>query len=161
MKYNYVKELMTKKVISCETSATIKDAINLMKEYNIGFIPITKSNIIIGVVTDRDILIRSVGIYKSNTKIEKIMTNGEIHYVSPDTSLIEAGEKMATNKIRRLVVINDGKIVGILTSKDLLLEPSLLPYIVKTYLPKNHISEYSLYTNSNPHDSVKASDFPL
>ena len=161
MNHKYVKDLMTSPAIICEDSNTIKEAINLMKEKNIGFLPITRNNIIIGVVTDRDILIRGIGIYKMNTKINKVMTSGEIHFVDPSSSLIDAAKIMAKNKIRRLVVLKDGKVHGILTTKNLLKEPSLMPYIANTYIENKTLNNYSIYENSNPHDSLKASDYPL
>ena len=161
MKHTYVKELMTSPAITCETKATINEVVTIMKEKNIGFIPITKNNILVGVVTDRDIVIRGFGIYKSNTKIEKVMTNGEIHFVNEDTTLIEAAKIMAKQKIRRLVVLKDGKTNGIITTKKLLTEPELFPFIAQTYHSNQTIEPYSMYINSNPHDSIKTSDFPL
>ena len=161
MKYNYVKELMTSPAISIESSKTIKEAIEILKEKNIGFLPITKNNLIIGVVTDRDILIRGVGIYKLNTKIEKVMTSGDVYFTNPDANLEDAAKTMADHKIRRLVVLSDGIITGVLTTKNLLKEPSLFPYIIKTYLPQNTLDNYYMYENSNPHDSIKTSDYPL
>lgn len=161
MNHKLVKDFMTSPAITIEESQTIKDAINLFKEKNIGFLPITKSNIIVGVVTDRDVLIRGIGIFKLNSKINKIMTSGEIHFVSPDTQLTEAAKLMSTKKIRRLVVLDDGKVIGVLTSKNLISEPSLIPYITETYKTNKTLNEYSIYNNSNPHDSVKATDYPL
>ncbi len=161
MKYKYVKDLMTSPAITCEKSATIKQAIDLLKEKNIGFLPIVSNNIIVGVVTDRDILLRGIGIYKLNSKIDKVMTQGDIFFVSPETELIEAAKMMSDNKIRRLVVLNDGLVHGIITSKNILKEPSLLPYIAQTYLANSTIKEYSLFYNGNPQDSIKASDYPL
>ena len=161
MKYKYVRELMTSPALGCESTTTIKEAISIMKENNIGFLPITKSNVIVGVVTDRDILIRGIGIYKLNSHINKVMTSGDIHFVSPNTHLKDAAELMAKHKVRRLVVLNDGKIVGVLTTKNLLKEPSLISYVIETYLPITTIPQYSMYMNSNPHDSVKAEDYPL
>lgn len=161
MKYRYVKELMSNPAITCDYSTSIKNVIEIMKENNIGFIPITKSNIIIGVATDRDILIRGIGIYKLNSKISKVMTAGDIHFVSPETPLEDAAKIMADYKIRRLVVLNDGKVVGVITTKNMLKEPSLTHYIAQTYLSKENLNNYSMYVNSNPHDSIKASDYPL
>lgn len=161
MKYKYVKDLMTSPAVSCEDTTTIKSAIEIMKNENIGFLPITKNNIAIGVITDRDILIRGIGIYKLNTRIGKIMTDGEIHFVSPSTPLIDAAKIMADNKIRRLLVLNDGKITGVITTKNMLAEPSLLPYIIKTYEKNSTLNYYSIYSNSNPHDSIKPADYPL
>ena len=161
MNNKLTKELMTSPAIYWEEQTPIKDVISLMKDNNIGFIPITKNKILIGVVTDRDILIRGVGVYKLNTKINKIMTNGEIYFVSPDTPVEEAAKKMAEHKIRRLVVLENGYVAGVLTTKNLLNEPTLLKYITQTYIPTETIKNYSMYTNSNPHDSVKAADYPL
>jgi len=161
MKNKYVKDIMTHPAIKCESNASIKDAINIMKENNIGFLPVTKNGIIIGVVTDRDILIRGIGVYKLNAKIEKIMTNGEIVFVHKTTPIKEAAEKMAERKIRRLVVLDDGKVEGVLTTKNLLNEESLIHYIQQTYTEPTTNKYYSIYMNSNPHDSVKTSDYPL
>ena len=161
MKYNYVEELMTSPAITCEYTTPIKNAISIMKDNNIGFLPLTKKGILIGLVTDRDILIRGIGTYKLNTKIEKVMTNGNIWFVHPKTPLKEAAKIMAEQKIRRLVVINDGKVIGIITTKNMLNEESLIPFIAKTYLSNKHLPLYSKYTNHNPHDSIKVSDFPL
>lgn len=161
MTYKYVEELMTSPAITIEDSITIKETIEVMKNNNIGFVPINRKNVIVGVVTDRDILIRGVGVYKLNSKINKVMTNGEIHFVSPGTPLIDAAKIMSKNKIRRLVVLNNGKPVGVLTTKNMLKEPTLIPYIVDTYLENKTLNAYSIYMNSNPHDSVKTSDYPL
>ena len=157
----HVKDLMTKSVIKCETTTTIKEAISLLKDHNIGFLPITNKNVFVGVVTDRDILIRGVGVYKLNTKIEKIMTNGDLYFVHPSTTLLDAAKKMADHKVRRLVVLDDGNICGVITTKSLLTKPELLPYIASTYLNSETLKDYSIYTNSNPHDSVKPADYPL
>lgn len=156
-----VKDLMTSPAIYCDESTNIKEVIHILKENNIGFLPITKSNILVGVITDRDILTRGIGNYKLNSKISKIMTTGDLQYVNPDTTVLDAAKKMAEHKIRRLVVLDDGKITGVLTTKNLLPYPELFKYISKTYLDEKTIKEYSMYMNSNPHDSVKTADFPL
>jgi CBS domain-containing protein len=161
MNYRNVKELMTTPAITCEDSCSIKTTIETMATKNIGFIPITKGGIIVGVVTDRDILLRSFQKCTLDSKISEVMTEGEMHFVSPSTSLVDAAKIMAKNKIRRLVVLNDGKVSGVLTTKNLLKEPSLLPYIIDTYLENSTLSNYAIYENSNPHDSVKTADFPL
>ena len=161
MNEKIVKYFMTTPAITCEETTSIKEAINLMKSHNIGFIPITKKGIITGVITDRDILIRAIGIYKLNAKINKIMTNGNIYFVSPTTKIKDAAEKMANNKIRRLIVMDDGKAIGVLTTKNLLNENEIIPLIKKTYLNNNILEPYSIYSNFNPHDSIKTSDYPL
>ena len=89
------------------------------------------------------------------------MTSGEIHFVDPSSLLVDAAKIMSKNKIRRLVVLNDGKVEGVLTTKNMLKEPTLFPYIIDTYVKDKTLNEYSIYMNSNPHDSVKTADYPL
>lgn len=161
MKNKTVKDLMTYPAITVEETTSIQNAIKIMKEKNIGFIPITKNNIITGVITDRDILIRAIGIHDIKNEISNIMTSDEVHFVSLTTPLIDAVTMMATHKIRRLVVLNDGKVVGVLTSKDLLNESHLIPFIIQTYNKNETLNGYEIYSNSNPHDSIKTSDYPL
>lgn len=161
MKYNYVKDLMTSPAIVKDENCTIEEAIKTLQEKDIGFLPITKGNVLIGVVTDRDILLRTFGKYNPNNKIATVLTSGEVHFVSPSTPLIDAAKMMAAHKVRRLVVVNDGKVVGVITSKNIIKETSLLPYILETYNNSKTLNPYSIYLNSNPHDSIKSSDFPL
>lgn len=161
MKYKYVNELMTTPALYCEEEMTISQVINIFKEHNIGFLPITKSNILVGVVTDRDVLIRSFDKFDLSAPIKSIMTDSEIEFISPNDLLVNAAKVMASKKIRRLVVTNDGKIVGVLTTKDLIKEESLIGYAIETYNTNNTLKEYAIYDNSNPHDSIKVSDYPL
>lgn len=156
-----VKEMMTTPAITCDSATSIIEAIKIMKKKNIGFIPITKNNLLIGVITDRDILMRMENSESLYEPIEKITITSEIHFVNPETSLVDAAKIMSKNKIRRLVVLNDGKVIGVLTSKNICKEKDLLPYIIETYTEILTLPEYLMYTNSNPHDSVKTSDYPL
>ena len=161
MKYTLVKELMTIPAITIDENTTIEETINLLKEHNIGFLPVTKSNIIIGVVTDRDILLRLPNLESLKERISNVVTSSELHFVSPETDLETAAKIMAKNKIRRLPVLNDGVAIGILTTKNLLKEDSLMHYIKETYNKNSTLNPYSIYNNNNPHDSVKTSDFQL
>jgi len=161
MNKKLVEQFMTTPAITCDIETSIENTIEILKNNNIGFLPITKSNILVGVITDRDILIRAIGKYDLNTSIQSIMTSENICFVHPSTPIDEAAEIMANNKIRRLVVLEDGKVKGVLTSKSILTEKSLIHYIVKTYQNAYTLPQYEIYTNSNPHDSIKAEDFPL
>lgn len=152
-----VNDFMTAPAIFCEDSTTIDTAIDVLKEYDIGFLPVTKNDILVGVVTDRDILLR----YKGHSKIGDIMTSTNLQFVNYNDSITKAAKIMANDKVRRLPVLKDGKIVGVLTSKSLIKEPELINYIIKTYEKEKTLKEYYIYENSNPHDSIKASDYPL
>lgn len=161
MKYKYVKELMTSPALFCEEETPIYKVINIFKEYDIGFLPITKSNILVGVITDRDILIRCFDKFDLSFPIKSIMTDDEIEFICSNDLLINAANTMANKKIRRLVVVDDAKVVGVLTTKDIIKEESLIGYVIETYNTNSTLKEYAIYNNSNPHDSIKVSDYPL
>ena len=129
-----VKDVMSHPAICIDVKTSIKDAIDIMEKEDLGFLPITKNGTLVGVVTDRDILLRSRG-KRSNSKISNIMSKETLYTINEDSSLSDAGKIMGDYKIRRLVVINNNKIVGIITSKDLLKEKNLLHYIEQTYQP--------------------------
>ena len=128
-----VKEIMSSPAICVNSKSTIDDATKLMEEKNLGFLPVTENDVLVGVITDRDILLRGKG-KRPDTQINKIMTKNIIHLVNINDSLESAAQIMAAHKIRRLVVIEDDLIKGVITSKDLLYEESLIPYIKQTYL---------------------------
>lgn len=127
-----VKNVMSSPAICADYKTTIKEAIEIMDKENIGFLPITKNDHLIGVITDRDILLRSRGI-RSNSKISKIMTNENLYTTQEHASLEDVGKIMSQYKVRRLVVTNSDYVVGVITSKDLLKDESLIPYIKQTY----------------------------
>ena len=128
-----VKHVMSSPAICLRNNASIEEAIELMREKDLGFLPITKNDVLVGVVTDRDILLRSQNM-SPNTHIDKIITSENIFLTSPDANLEEAARVMSAHKVRRLVVVEDNLIKGVITSKDLLNEETLLPYIKQTYL---------------------------
>ena len=128
-----VKHVMSSPAICIDVNTTIEEAIKTMEERNLGFLPITKNDELVGVVTDRDILLRGKN-KKSNTHIDKIMTNETLHLVSHSDPLEEAGRIMSAHNVRRLIVVEDNLIKGVITSKDLLYQDDLLPYIKQTYL---------------------------
>lgn len=127
-----VKNVMSSPAICVDEKTSIKEAIEIMEKEDLGFLPVTKNDHLIGVVTDRDILLRSRG-KKASTKISKIMTNDVIYTITENATLEDAGKIMSDYKVRRLVVVNSDYIRGVITSKDLLKDDSLIPYIKQTY----------------------------
>ncbi len=123
-----VKQVMSHPAICVDAATNINETINIMRKEKIGFLPITQNNRLVGVVSDRDILLRGQHL-KRNSKISKIMTNNTIHVIQDDATLEEAGKLMSRYKIRRLVVVSNDCIKGIITSKDLLKDEKLLHYI--------------------------------
>lgn len=115
-----VKDCMCYNVVQATPDTTVTDVAKLMDENKVGCIPICRENRIIGFVTDRDIITRGVACNKdcNTTKISDIM-NVNVIKITPDTELDDAINVMAKNQIRRLPVIEDNKIIGLLTLGDL------------------------------------------
>lgn len=115
-----VREVMTSNVSTLRDNSTIQDAANTMKNLNVGSIPVCDSaNRPIGIVTDRDIVIRSVANGgDANRSLREVMTNNLVS-VSPDTDIHEAARIMAQHQIRRLPIVENNNLVGMLSIGDL------------------------------------------
>ena len=113
-----VKDVMTKTVITVESNKTVIEAAALMAENDVGNLIVMDDNTPIGIVTERDFVRRVLAKEKpSKTKISEIMST-PLRVIDPDASLKEAARRMVRKRIRRLPVIKDNKLVGIITSTD-------------------------------------------
>lgn len=116
-----VKDCMCKKVVQATSDTTLDKIAKLMQENDVGCVPIcNEEKNVIGFVTDRDIITRCVATNQncSQTKASDIMTTKVIK-TTPDTEIDEATQTMSHNQIRRLPVIENNQIVGMLTIGDL------------------------------------------
>ena len=109
---------MTKEVITVDSDKTIFDAAVLMSEKEIACLVVIDDKTPIGIVTERD-FVRRVVSKKSllNAKISEIMSKPLIT-VDPESSLRDAARLMINNKIRRLPVVKENKLVGVLVASD-------------------------------------------
>jgi CBS domain-containing protein len=113
-----VKNLMTKRVLTIDSRKTVFEAAQLMAQKEVGDVIIVDVEMPIGIVTERDIVRRVVSKRRSvDTKISDIMSKPLIT-VGPDASLKEAARTMVNNRIRRLPVLKEHKLVGILVVSD-------------------------------------------
>lgn len=115
------KDIMTKKPEFLSPDENLKKAANQMRTHDYGFLPIGEDDRLIGVVTDRDIIIRAVSEGKdpNTTKLRDIMSKG-IHYCYETDSLEQIAKKMEELQIRRLVVLNkDKRLTGIISLGDI------------------------------------------
>src|SRR5918996_2560302 len=117
-----VKAAMNRKMITLDRGLSVKSAIKLMVKRNVGSVVVTteSSNNPVGILTERDIL-KSIAyrrIRPEITKIEEIMSTPIIS-VESDATLGDAAQIMIKKNIRRLLVKQDSKYVGILTQRDL------------------------------------------
>jgi CBS domain-containing protein len=113
-----VKDIMTKEVVTIDTNKSVFEAAELMSSKGLGCVIVVIQAFPVGIITERDIVRRIVAKRSSSdVKVTEIMTKTLIT-VDPDTSLKEAARVMSTNKIRRLPVLKNNKLVGIVVASD-------------------------------------------
>lgn len=116
-----VNECMCKNVVCANPNTTVYDVAKLMSENHVGCIPVCdEGKNVLGLVTDRDITLRTVACNKDakTTPVSQIMTT-TIYKVAPDAEVSEASKVMCDCQVRRIPVIQDNSIVGIITLGDL------------------------------------------
>ena len=116
----YVRECMTGQPMTLQATQSIQSAAKTMRECDVGVIPVLVEDRLVGILTDRDIVVRGIatGLELENHQIQEIMTL-DPKTVRPGTSFEEAAELMAQAKVRRLPVVEDGKLVGMISLGDM------------------------------------------
>jgi len=115
-----VESAMVKNVVTVDTDATVKKAVEIMNKHEIGCLVVMKGNRLVGILTERDILKRVLGESRNpeKTKVSEIMTTPVIT-ASPTTNLEEAAKLMFEKNVKKLPVVSEGKLVGLITLTDL------------------------------------------
>jgi CBS domain-containing protein len=114
-----VREVMTPNPRTVELSDTIQDAARIMREEDTGAVPVVEDGRVVGMVTDRDIVIRAVADGDFEATIDDIVTD-DVVCATPDMSTADAAELMGEHQIRRLPVVDeDENILGIVSLGDL------------------------------------------
>jgi CBS domain-containing protein len=111
---------MTKDVVSVDENMTALDAARLMTEKGISSLIIEKDHAPVGIISERDFVkkICLKDMQPSTINVGSMMSKIQT-YASPDTPVDVAVQRMVNHKIRRLPVISDGKVIGIITVTDL------------------------------------------
>jgi CBS domain-containing protein len=146
-----VHDAMTSNVITADSNTTVADAAVLMSRFKIGSLVIKSETGPQGLITESDIITKVVSknILASEITIGQIMTKNLI-LIDPGSELNQAARLMAKNNIRRLPVVNNGNLVGILTSTDVLMvSPELTELLVENARMENQ-SDYSDSERSVP-----------
>jgi len=127
-----VKEIMMKKVISIHADATVKEAVELMNENEIGCLIVAKKGEAVGIVTERDVLKRVVSESRGPevTKVSEIMSKPLI-VGGPDMYVEDAARLMFKRNIKKLPVMKNGRLVGLVTLSDIARVARIEPQIVK------------------------------
>ena len=115
-----VSELMTNQPVTVRPEDTIAQAATCMREEDCGSIPVVRDGKLVGIVTDRDITVRAVAAGKDpkRTPVSEIMSADPVT-VTPDTDAEEASRLMAEFQVRRLPVVDDGKLVGLVVTAQI------------------------------------------
>lgn len=121
-----VKDVMTKSLVNLTPEDTVERAAQLMREHNIGSLPVCDGDKVIGIITDRDITLRSTaeGENSQRQTVRDIMSSNPV-IVSPEIEAREAARIMSERQIRRLPVVENNSLVGMLSLGDLSVEPNL------------------------------------
>lgn len=113
-----LRDIMTDSVESCSLLDNVFEVAVKMKELNVGAIPIVDQDRLVGMITDRDIVVRGVAEkHPGSTKVEDIMSS-KLITISADADTEEATKMMADHQIRRLPVVEGDKLVGIVSLGD-------------------------------------------
>jgi len=114
-----VSAIMTKNLITVDSNTTVFQIANLMEKGGIGAILVKKDNVPAGIITDRDFAIKiAVNKYPLDTPVHKIASY-PLLTINANDSILAAAEQMSSKKIRKLAVVNDDKVIGIITSTDI------------------------------------------
>ncbi|WP_102398868.1 CBS domain-containing protein [Haloimpatiens massiliensis] len=121
-----IRDIMTREVATVNYEDTVERAAQLMQKYNVGSIPVCQGEKVIGIVTDRDIALRSVakGQNVMRQYVREIMSSNPVT-VSSNNDVHEASRIMSERQIRRLPVVENDNLVGMVSIGDLAVEPKL------------------------------------
>jgi len=114
-----VEDIMSKTLISANPSTTVLQIAKMMEQGGIGAILVKENDVHVGIVTDRDFATKiAANSLPFDTPAEKVMSSPLVTIIHTE-SISDASKVMSSKKIRKLAVTNDGIIVGIITSTDI------------------------------------------
>ena len=114
-----VKDIMAKALLSVDPSTTVFQIARMMKWGGIGAVLVKKDDVPAGIITDRDFAIKvAVNNHPLDTPVDKVASYPLVT-INSNASISDTADMMTTKKIRKLAVEEDGKVVGIVTSTDL------------------------------------------
>jgi CBS domain-containing protein len=119
----HVKDAMTSEVKTTTPSQSLTDAAKLMKEEDVGSVPVVDGDRLVGLLTDRDIVVRGIADGSDPNAVQVgAIASRDVVTVRPDDDLDEALRLMAQHQVRRLPVVDDGHLVGVVATADVALE---------------------------------------
>jgi len=121
-----LKDIMTRNVFTSTPDAIIKEIARKMKELNVGAIPIVDGNKPVGIITDRDIVLRTLSEDRDPTNVKAAdVMSVDLIFGTPEMDVDDAAALMSRYRIRRLPVVDNDRLVGIVALGDLAANPRL------------------------------------
>ena len=115
-----VKQIMNNSVVSVDSSLTATDVAKMMEDADIGTVVVLEKGAPVGIITDRDFAIKiTAHSYPVDTPVRRIMSSPIIS-IDSNSNLWVASDLMSSRNVRKLPVIDDNQVVGIITSSDLI-----------------------------------------
>lgn len=131
-----VRDIMNKDVKTIEPDETIQEAAIRMSKNSIGSLIVIKGSTLQGIITERDIMSKAVAksLSAAKTKVSEIMTKSVI-MIAPEKDVEDAAEVMIENRIKKLPVLKGDKLIGIVTSMDIVIaQPKLMEQMAALFL---------------------------
>lgn len=122
MKTKKIKDIMTKKVVTCQQDDNTYEAAVKMKDGDIGAIPVVNGDQLVGIVTDRDLVLRGIAEKKPNSQEVGSLMTKEVLTAEEDATLEEIVRLMSEHQLRRIPVVKNGALTGIVALGDLSVE---------------------------------------
>ncbi|EYE89057.1 hypothetical protein Q428_04460 [Fervidicella metallireducens AeB] len=121
-----VRDMMSKNIATVKPDTPILEVAKVLKDMNIGSVPVCDGNKVVGIVTDRDIVIRELAMGKDVKRdvAKDVMTSG-VTTATPEMDIHEASKIMAQRQIRRLPVVENGTLIGMLALGDIAVQSKL------------------------------------
>lgn len=115
-----VEDVMVREVITIDENATVKEAVEVMNKFEIGCVIAVKKGKAVGIITERDLLRRVIAetLDANKTKVNQVMSSPLV-VVEPSTDLEEAVKLMFQMKIKKLPVVQDKRLVGLVSLTDI------------------------------------------
>jgi len=114
-----VRQVMSTDCVTVSPTETVQEVASKMKNHDIGFVPVVEGKKLIGAVTDRDLVIRGYVENKPGSSSIHDLISEQLTTATPDTTIDEAAKMMARAQVRRLPVVENGDLVGVLAIGDL------------------------------------------
>jgi len=139
-----IEDVMVEEVISVSEKATIREAAELMNKHEIGCLVVVKMGKPIGIVTETDMVKRVIlkPVDPEKAKISEIMSKPLV-VGNPQMDVDEASKLMRRQKIKKLPVVKNGRLVGLVTTTDLVRSPEVMKMMIKA-IKRNLIKDIIL-----------------